>query len=707
MKHFKLLKYCSLGAVFFLLSCSAPKMVNLDPVTIIENAPGLTVYRGSYSRTSDILHTKLDLSFNWDSAFVYGNATILVKPYFYDTNQINLDANGFQIKEVSLIVQDYKKPLQYVYDGKKLRVSLDKVYTKDQSYSIFIDYVAMPNKLVIGKDISTAGDRGIYFINNDSKDKTKPQQIWTQGETECNSSWFPTINDPQEKMTQELNITIPERFVSLSNGSLEFSSLNGDGTRTDTWRQEQAHSTYLTMLAIGNFTITQDQWRDKEVNYYTEPEFAATAKIIFGNTPEMMEFFSKKLGVDYPWDKYAQIVVRDFVSGAMENTSASVFYEGLNMTESQHMDQSQDDIIAHELFHHWFGDLVTAESWSNLPLNESFATYGEYLWQEYKNGIDEADYKGFNDLNDYLRSGDKKNLNLIRFDYADRDHMFDELSYQKGARVLHMLRKTVGDTAFFKALNIYLTRFAFKTAEIHDLRLIFEEITGTDLNWFFNQWFLSPGHPIIEIKKSYHPDKKELNIYIEQKQNLMEMPLFILPMSVDIYYNGQIDRKEIILDNASQNFVFSIPNAPDLVNADAQKYLLAERLEEKTLLEYVFQYKNAPLFLDRMEAIKMLISFKHDSLAKNTILDAINDKHWFIRKQALEIIPSLSSEDRNLIYRKIKDLALRDSSSQIRAAAISILGNYYQYMDNREIFFMSSMDKSNLVKEATAAASKK
>jgi aminopeptidase N len=703
----KLLRYCLLGAVFFVISCAAPKMVNLDPIMVIENMPGSNVYRGSYTRTTDILNTKLNLSFDWDSAYVYGEATISAKPYFYDTDQLLLDANGFQIKEISLIKNGDKTPLNYSYDGKKILVKLNKIYTKAEVYDVFIDYVAMPNKLKIGKDIGSAGDRGLYFINYTGKDQNKHQQIWTQGETECNSSWFPTINDPKEKMTQEINITIPDKFVSLSNGSLEFSSLNGDGTRTDSWRQEQAHSTYLTMLAVGNFVITKDKWRDKEVNYYTEPEFAATAKLVFGNTPEMMEFFSNKLGVDYPWDKYSQIVVRDFVSGAMENTSATVFYEGLNMTEGQHTDQNQDDIIAHELFHHWFGDLVTAESWANLPLNESFATYGEYLWQEYKNGRDQADLNGFNDLNTYLESENKTRVDVIRFNYADREHMFDEVSYEKGGRILHMLRKTVGEEAFFKALNTYLTRFSYKTAEIHDLRLIFEDITGTDLNWFFNQWFLSSGHPVLNIKTSYIANNKEVNVLIEQNQDLSEFPLYRIPMAIDIYYNGKVERKEIILEKQSQSFVFSVPTAPDLINVDAEKYIFAEKNEEKTLQEYAFQYIHAPLFMDRLEAINVLLENKQEAIAKSTLIKAINDKHWFIRKEALELIKHLSMDERALVYDEISSLALRDGVSQVRASAVEILGKYYPSMDNSQIFSITAMDKSDEVKKATSTASKK
>lgn len=688
---------CQILAAFFLTACSAPKMVNLDPVTVTENIAGANVYRSSYTRTSDIINTRLDLSFDWDSAYVNGRASILVKPYFYSTDKLNLNANGFRINNVSLVHNYDKKPLEYTYNGKILSIKLDRQYSRNENYTVFIDYVAMPYKLKVGEDITTDGDRGIYFINREGKEKSKPRQIWTQGETECNSNWFPTINDPQEKMTQELNITVANEFVTLSNGSLEFSSLNGDGTRTDSWRQEQPHSTYLTMLAVGDFAITKDKWRDKEVNYYTEPAYASTAKLVFGNTPEMMEFFSQKLGVDYPWEKYSQIVVRDFVSGAMENTTATVFFEGLNMTEGQYLDRNYEDIISHELFHHWFGDLVTAESWSNLPLNESFATYGEYLWDEYKYGRDAADLKGLEDLSAYLSNKDKQKQDVIRFDYADRDHMFDEVSYQKGGRILHMLRKTVGDDAFFKALNMYLTRYAYKNAEIHDLRLVFEEVTGTDLNWFFNQWFLSSGHPVLNIRSSYDAVNKQVRINIKQDQDLGLNPLYRIPLAVDIYQESGKIRNEILLDKKDQTFTFSAAVAPALVNVDAEKYILAEKQENKTIEEYIFQYQNAPLFMDRLEAVMKLLEMKNENRAKSIVILALKDPSWFIRYSALAVLEQLTEDERQTLLKQIGDMALHDKVSQVRAAAVDSLAKFYKSSDTRDIFIQTAKDKSPAV----------
>ena len=694
---------CPIVAAIFLTACSSIQKTNLSPVVITENAAGVN-YRGSYPRLTDIEHTRLDLSFNWDSAYVIGKATIDAKPYFYPSDHAILDANGFRFNSVTLVTKDEKKPLRYTYNGKKLDVQLDKIYTRDQKFTLFIDYVAMPEKLKVGEDISSTGDRGIYFINKDGKDKAIPRQIWTQGETECNSNWFPTINGPQEKMTQEMNITVPNEYVTLSNGTLEYSSLNGNGTRTDSWRQEQPHSTYLTMLAVGNFTITKDVWRDKEVSYYTEPEFASTAKLVFGKTPEMIEFFSNKLGVEYPWDKYSQIVVRDFVSGAMENTTATVFFDKMNMTTGEYLDESHEDIISHELFHQWFGDLVTAESWANLALNESFATYGEYLWDEFKYGRETADVKGLEDMMAYLGGSRKKQVDVVRFNYADREQMFDEVSYQKGGRILHMLRKVVGDDAFFKSLNFYLTSHKFQTAEMHDLRQAFEKVTGQDLNWFFNQWFMASGHPVLAIQTSYDVVNKQAVINIQQKQDLTNTPLYRLPIAVDIYSQNKTERKEIVLDKQSQTFSFPYSSAPDLINVDAEKYLLAEKTELKTLSQYVFQYLHAPLFMDRFEAVMMLENMKNIPLARQTIVKALEDKNWVLRQMAVDFVNELDAKEKASVYQQIKIMAVKDEVSQVRASAVNTLAKAFSAENNAEVFKLTEKDKAPSVVKATLEA---
>lgn len=695
---------CSLFTAFLIIGCKIQK-ATLDPITIHGNSPRANVYRASYPKLTDILHTKLDLSFNWDSAFVIGNATIEAKPYFYSADKVVLNAQGFKINSVSLIKKDEKAPLKYTYDGHLLTVHLDKTYPKSQKFTLFIEYVAMPYKLKVGKDIVSEDHRGIYFINRDGKNPDKPKQIWTQGETEHNSNWFPTINGPQEKMTQEISLTVSNKFKTLSNGILDFSSDNGDGTRTDSWRQEQPHSTYLTMIAVGDFTIVKDKWNDKEVSYYMEHAFAKNAKLIFGKTSEMLSFFSKKTGVEYPWEKYSQIVVRDYFGGAMENTTATLFFEGMNMSEGQYLDENYEDIIAHELFHHWFGNLATTESWANLTLNEGFATYGEYLWNEYKYGKDFADYTLYKDRNIYFSSDVNKQLDVIRYDYANREQMFDAVTYQKGALIIHMLRKTVGDEAFFSALKLYLTKFAFKTAEIHDLRQAFEETTGQDLNWFFNQWFLASGHPILQIQTIYNTAQKQAVITVQQKQNLNESPLYRLPIAIDIYTKDKVERKEILVSKQSETFTFPVKEAPLLINVDAEKYILAEKSEQKTIAQYIYQYENAPLFMDRYEAIEKLKLLKDDKAAHTTIIiKALDDKNWFIRQQAVNFIPNLNETEKAGVYEKIKQMALSDERSYVRASAITILTKVYSNRPNKPIFEDAKKDKASSVQKALLTA---
>ncbi|MDW8288725.1 MAG: M1 family metallopeptidase, partial [Flammeovirgaceae bacterium] len=434
-----------------------------------------------------------------------------------------LDAKGFDIRRIGRIYQQDTIDLSFNYDGKKLEVLLDRVFKRNETLHLFVDYVAKPNEITVKGSEAITEDKGLYFINPLGKEKDKPRQIWTQGETEASSCWFPTFDAPNVKTKQEIFITVDTAFRTISNGTLVFQRNNNDGTRTDYWKQDKPHAPYLFAMAIGKYAEIKDQWRHVPLFYYVEPEYAPYAKDIFGNTPEMMEFFSKLLDYPYPWDKYAQVVVRDFVSGAMENTSVSIFMEQLQVDKRSLLDHHWDAIIAHELFHHWFGNLVTCESWANLPLNESFANYSEYLWLEYKYGVDEADLHWQGELEQYLNESIRKQEPLIRYYYRDKEDMFDSHSYAKGGLILHYLRKIVGEEAFRESLQLYLKQNAFKKAEIHQLRLAFEEVTGEDLNWFFDQWFLKPGHPDIFLSEQY--ENGVVSLTVRQRQDLQRTPL--------------------------------------------------------------------------------------------------------------------------------------------------------------------------------------
>jgi len=245
-----------------------------------------------------------------------------------------------------------------------------------------------------------------------------------------------------------------------------------------------------------------------------------------------MTFFSDLIKMDYPWSKYGQIIVRDYVSGAMENTTATLFYDEMLQDNRELLDNNYEGTIAHELFHQWFGDLVTCESWANLTLNEGLANYSEYLWNEYKYGKYEADLHNLDEAMQYFDEAEGEEKDLIRYYYEDREDMFDSHSYAKGGRVMHMLRDYVGDEAFFEALHRYLVRYKYQSVEIHDLRLVFEEVTGEDLNWFFNQWFLASGHPILEVEDYYNDST--LTVSVKQNQDLETTPLYRLPVRISI-----------------------------------------------------------------------------------------------------------------------------------------------------------------------------
>ncbi len=251
----------------------------------------------------------------------------------------------------------------------------------------------------------------------------------------------------------------------------------------------------------------------------------------------MMEFFSKRLNYDFPWQKYSQMTARDYVSGAMENTTSTLHQESAQQKPGDLIDENKwEDVIAHELFHHWFGDLVTAESWSNLTVNESFADYSEYLWNEYKYGKDQADYWLMKSLKN--SKADPKNFtkDLVRFDYHDREDMFDGVSYNKGGGILHMLRNYLGDDAFFAGLTDYLKTNEYSTGEAHQLRLSLEKISGKDLNWFFNQWYFGSGYPKLEVSSTYDAMKKQVTVSVAQTQDQK----FEFPLAIDVLENGKI-----------------------------------------------------------------------------------------------------------------------------------------------------------------------
>ncbi|MBC7390217.1 MAG: M1 family metallopeptidase [Opitutaceae bacterium] len=693
---------CAIVALFA-FSCTSSKKLQTVTVTgnkkfLSSNAP----YSPSRTLKNDLIHTKLDVRFDWEKQYLYGEAILTLKPWFYPQDKVELDAKGFDIEYVKLLPDN--KPLVYSYDKKKLTIDLDKTYKKEEEYTIAIKYTSKPNELPKGGNAAINSDKGLFFINADGKDLLKPKQIWTQGEIESSSCWFPTIDTPNEKMTQEIAMTVNNKYKTLSNGALIKSTVNKDSTRTDFWKHDKPHAPYLVMMAVGDFSLVKDEmpkgknfdWKNMEVNYYVEPNYGPHAKAVFGRTPEMIEFFSNLLNYKYPWNKYSQIVVRDYVSGAMENTSATVLMDAVQCTSREMIDKNWDNIIAHELFHHWFGDLVTAESWPNLPLNESFANYSEFLWQEYKYGADAADEHSLEEMEGYFSESTGKQEPLIRYKLKSYEDMFDAHSYNKGGRVLHMLRKYVGDEAFFKSLNTYLKRKEYGSAEIHDLRLAFEEVTGEDLNWFFNQWFLSPGHPKLKVEQSYAEGKTTLKI--TQTQDTTQTPVYRLPLKVAIWSS---DKKEIFpieITKVIQSIQFTT-GLPQLVLVDEEAQLLGTIDHLKTKEEYAKQFSSNLIYRHRLKAMEGVMATIDDPLTIETMLKALNDPYFEIRKAGIEYFDAFRKLAPENAISQINKMAATDPKGVVKAEAINFISKESEVLNP---IVLEALNDSSYVTQSAA-----
>ena len=631
------------------------------------------VYRQTHTKSTELKHTKLKVSFDYAKEQMSGEEWLTASPYFYPSDSLVLDAKAMLIHEVALDKNGSKTPLKYDYKNDVLKINLNKTYNRNQDYTVYIKYTARPNEVKDKGSAAITDAKGLYFINAQGKDTDKPTQIWTQGETEASSAWFPTIDKPNQKTTQEIYMTVPDKYVTLSNGLMKSSTKENNGMRTDHWVMDKKHAPYLFFMGVGEYAVIKDKWRNIPVDYYVEKEYEPYAKQIFGNTPEMIEFFSKRLNYDYPWAKYSQITARDYVSGAMENTTAVLHQESAQQKPGDLIDENKwEDVISHELFHHWFGDLVTAESWSNLTVNESFANYSEYLWNEYKYGKDFADYTLMKASEGYFRDPSNVSKDLVRFDYHSREDMFDAVSYNKGGSILHMLRNYLGDDAFFEGLNDYLKTNEYGTGEAQQVRLSLEKVSGKDLNWFFNQWYYGSGHPKISYTTSFEPVKKTVTVTINQNQ-IGEN--FQFPLAIDVYENGKPTRKNVWVAAREKNdFTFQVAKNPDFININADGILLAEFTETKTPEQYFTQYTNSKEFLSRYKAVENAVENKGvNPSSLKTLVAALKDSNFRIRMKALSGLDLSKADQAKAALSEVEKMASNDPKTLVQSAAISAL----------------------------------
>ena len=631
----------------------------------------LAIYRGTEPKINDLIHTKLEVGFDYARHYLMGKEWVTLKPHFKSTDSLNLDAKGMEIHLVSLMEGNTKRRLEFIYKGDILKIKLGRQFIGGKPYTVYIEYTAKPDQIKQKGSAAITSAKGLYFINSDGKNPDKPIQIWTQGETESSSCWFPTIDNPNQKTTDEITMTVPARFTTLSNGKLILQKKNLNGTRSDTWKMDLPHAPYLFMMAVGDFKIYHDHWKNKEVNYYLEPKYAPFAKDIFGKTPEMLSYYSKITGIDFPWNKYSQVVVRDYVSGAMENTSATLHGESVQKTARELLDENSETIICHELFHQWFGDYVTCESWSNITLNESFATLSEILWTGHDLGKDAEDAERYDKLHTYLSGTQNgKSPSLVRYHYRDREDVFDNVSYPKGSVILYALKNRLGDDIFFAGLNLYLKTNAFKSAEVSELRLAFEQVSGLDLHEYFDQWYYGSGHPILDIQSQFTTGK--ILIKTKQIQDSSQAG-FQFPLKVAVWVKGKKEIQTLQITQRNQNFELLSPIKPDFIDFDVDKILVGEIRDHKSTEEFVLSYDYAPSFANRTEAIEACLKDQSNSLALKTLLKALNDPSYQIRKEVVEGLDFSQTQVLSATEPELLKMASKDPKTLVRSASISKL----------------------------------
>lgn len=617
----------------------------------------------------DLLHTKLNISFDWENQTVKGKADLRIRPLANKSvNAFTLDAKMMTIDSIIVLNSSKRLGFEYSYDKLKIDFSFGDELIADQIYDIQIFYLANPNNYV---DPIAPENRGLFFIDPLDTIPGLMPQIWTQGEAEYSSVWFPTIDRPDEKFTQEIYLTVDTAYQTLSNGVLVTRTFNEDNTRTDYWHLDKPHPAYLSMVAVGDWEIIDlESDLNFPINVYAEKEFSSSLKHVFQNTSEMISFFQDTLDFEYPWKKYSQIPVRRFVTGAMENTSASVFMENLMVDSKYLADEHFDGIIAHELFHQWFGDVVTCRSWTYITLNEAFANYSEYLWADHFYGEEEAGLIRIQELSSYYREAEDDKHPIVRNRYDHPDELFDSHTYAKGGLVLHMLRNELGDKQFFLGVQKYLKKYAFKNVELSDLRKVFEEVSGKNLELFFDQWFMSAGHPVLKVYEKDTLGKKFLFLEQTQEERVFQFPLTIR----NIESNGESRDASFIVDKRVFRYDISNFKRGGTIIIDPQNSILAEIDIDYNYEDLLLHYKYSEEFLNRYYAFETLIDdYKARILGSGLSSLFIEDESNTIREMTLNFIEDEFEALPEELRKTTINLAENDEKSYVRGAAISAL----------------------------------
>ncbi|MGB8839256.1 MAG: M1 family aminopeptidase, partial [Candidatus Acidiferrales bacterium] len=658
-------------------------------VALLTAAPGRADEPYARSRDYDLQNVKTHLWFDTEHRSVRGEVTHSIAMLRDDVSQVKFDSVELKIEAVTLDGKEAK----FSVTDKDVIVPLEHPSKRGERHEIFIRYEGQPKK-------------GLYFVLPDKNYPNRPKEVWTQGEAEDTRYYIPIYDYPNDRTTSEMILTVPATWITISNGQLVSVKDEADGEKTWDWKQSEPLSTYLISAVAGEFVEKKETWRGIPVRFVVPRGQADTIEPTFARTTQMLDLFSDKLGVKYPWAQYAQTSVNDFVEGGMENTSATTLTARslVNPKLAPELRQSSDDLDSHELAHQWFGDLVTCRDWANIWLNEGFATYFEHYWAEQHYGADDAAYEFWRDQASWFREKRMYPVPIVTRNFTDGIEYAGNV-YTKGGWVLKMLRTKLGDEDFFRGLHHYLEVNRNQNVVTADLEKAIDQSTATNVDHFFQQWIWRAGAPKYAVSYTYDDAAHQVKLNVKQTQKVEGMvELFDMPVEIEIATASGHKTYPIVVSKAEETFTLPADGAPLMVVFDKGDNVLKSVEFKKDAAALIYQLKNAETVPDRADAAVALgemrdnpevvaalgYAAQHDPFwgiraeslkalgkiggngAEQQILAAVHDDKPWVRKVAVQQLGNFS-EDGSL-GPKLTEIASTDKAYGVRAAALNAIG---------------------------------
>lgn len=587
-------------------------------------------YQYAPVRQVDVLHLKLDVTPDWDKKTVSGTSSITAKPIAEPVSVLKLDAVDIHVNAVRCeggTVSDF------ISTRDSLQIVFDKPLQVGEEFRVDIDYFAQPNA-------------GLYFRTPDMGYPESDTHIWTQGEAHEARHWFPCFDYPNERSSTEIVCHVPRDMTVLSNGKRMGEQIDANGLKAVRWLQEKPHVNYLICLVAGHLTKFEKQHRDIPLGFFTQPTLAEHAPNSFVDTPDIMAFFEKEIGVPFPWVKYDQVTIADFTAGGMENTSMTTLTDGTVFSKATENIKSTRSLDAHEMAHQWFGDFVTCKDWSHLWLNEGFATFYTHLYEGHKFGRDAMLYRLHRDASSRILTNDKDTKPIVFKEYTNPMQQFDYRAYPKGAWVLHMLRCQLGEDLYRKCIRTYLERHQLTSVVTDDLRQVIEEQSGRPMDRFFDQWLYHPRHPDLKVNYRWIPKQKLAKVTVRQTQKISDdVLLYQFPTKLRFLVGENVIDHEIVLQDTEEDFYVALPAQPSIVRFDPEFTVLAKVDFEKSNDLIAAQVDREDDMMGRLLAVKALEKRKTKPAVELLTKRLKSDSFFGVRIEAAKALAKHESDE--------------------------------------------------------------